>query len=456
MVNKFFFFYEVILILLCIFFPLILGFNLVSLSFFINSLAISFFLFRIFFVNKNESLPISAMVTFYYFFYIIAPVLQINASSLRAVNTVQINDSLIVQANIIIFLFLILFLIFYEMLKPIFLTKKPNLIIDPKFEFYLRRIFIILSGIISVYAIIHLTSIFFGSTKNLEDSNNLLTLIRGKVIFMLPFLTIGIVLLTPKIYVKNYLWILVFLIICLIITKNPILDRRNALGPVYLSLIFLFLIRNNLFKRNYFFHITFFSLGLLFPMSALLTHYVLYEDRKIFFTQILFDHFYGLHYDAWSSIIATIEYVNTFGIQLGNQLLGTVLFYVPRIFWETKPSSTATEVGNYLMDSSSLWFNNISISLPAEGFIDFGYLGLVIMAFLLALFVLWIEYLSLSPNKTHKIASIFLSLQMIFILRGSLLPAFAYTIGALITLLAIPIFTLKIILFLKRSTRSLH
>ena len=82
-------------------------------------------LIYILFIQNDESYPLTAATIFFLLFFIIAPVLQINESQLRAVNTVQINEDLIIQANLIISVFLLSVYLFYFLLKDrIFLRKE--------------------------------------------------------------------------------------------------------------------------------------------------------------------------------------------------------------------------------------------------------------------------------------------------------------------------------------------
>ena len=394
-------------------------------------------LIYILFIQNDESYPLTAATIFFLLFFIIAPVLQINESQLRAVNTVQINEDLIIQANLIISVFLLSVYLFYFLLKDrIFLRKEIS---GSLYNYSYANSFnwlILISLMIPFYSVYFMIESFGSSSIN--ASNSALNLLRSKVIFLIPFIALCLIILRTDKNFKYFKALAFILLICVVLTKNPFLDRRNALGPVYLTLFLVYLLSINFKFKNFFFHITLTSLGLIFPISALATHYVLYQDQNYSFSTIIQDHFLGLHYDAWSSIIATIEFVQIHGMQFGQQLLGSLLFFVPRDIWSTKPSSSATEVGNYLIDSSSLWFNNISVTLPAEGYIDYGIVGVLCFGFLLSIFIVLVERMQNSKNSLSIIGGIYLSFNIFFILRGSLLPAFSYTVGALIAIFLVP------------------
>lgn len=438
MIRNFLSIFELIVISVALFFPFFLGLNLITISFFFNSIIISAVLIYILFIRTDESYPLTAATIFFLLFFIVAPVLQINESQLRAVNTVQINEDLIIQANLIISVFLISVYLFYFLLNDrIFLHKEIS---GNLYNYSYANSFnwlILISLIIPFYSVYFMIESFGSSSINTSNSG-ILNLLRSKVLFLIPFIALCLLVLRTDKSFKYFKALAFILLICVVLTKNPFLDRRNALGPVYLTLFLVYLLSINFKFKNFFFHITLASLGLLFPISALATHFVLYQDENYSFSSIIQDHFIGLHYDAWSSIIATIEFVQIHGMQFGQQLLGSLLFFVPRDIWSAKPSSSATEVGNYLIDSSSLWFNNISVTLPAEGYIDYGIVGVLFFGFLFSMLIVLVERLQNSKNILSIIGGIYLSFNIFFILRGSLLPAFSYTVGALIAIFLVP------------------
>ena len=92
------------------------------------------------------------------------------------------------------------------------------------------------------------------------------------------------------------------------------------------------------------------------------------------------DHYFSTNYDAWANIYTTVEMVGRQGIHWGQQLLGGILFFVPSALWHAKPLATGIAIGNYLIANYSMWFTNLSAPLVAEGYIDFGAIGVALYA----------------------------------------------------------------------------
>ena len=155
----------------------------------------------------------------------------------------------------------------------------------------------------------------------------------------------------------------------------------------------------------------------------------------------------SLDYDSWSNLMAAIKYSEIESITYGRQLVGAVLFFVPRSFWPNKPVGSGHFVAeNMLMTRYSFWFTNISMPFPAEGYINFGILGIILFAFILALISKitdkWYKY-----NDLRLFFSLYVCFHMIFMifmLRGDLMSSFAYLVGNLLAIFFVPLILNKI------------
>jgi hypothetical protein len=136
--------------------------------------------------------------------------------------------------------------------------------------------------------------------------------------------------------------------------------------------------------------------------------------------------------------MATLEYVESQGLSLGFQALSAFLFFVPRGIWESKPISTGELVGEYLIDQYDFSYSNLSNPLVSEGYINFGIIGVILAAILLAIVTIkFIEWLN-SPNELKKILAYYLAIHFIFLLRGDFANGFSYFAGTVIGVLLIP------------------
>ncbi|MDE0573653.1 oligosaccharide repeat unit polymerase [Demequina sp. B12] len=76
-------------------------------------------------------------------------------------------------------------------------------------------------------------------------------------------------------------------------------------------------------------------------------------------------------FDAFAQLANTVGYVSSEGLTWGYQLLGSVMFFVPRALWPSKPLDT----GVLLAEHEGYNFTNLSAPLQAEAYINFGIAG---------------------------------------------------------------------------------
>lgn len=129
-------------------------------------------------------------------------------------------------------------------------------------------------------------------------------------------------------------------------------------------------------------------------------------------------------FDAYAQIVNTAQFVDENGITWGRQFLGVLLFWVPRSMWAGKPVDT----GILLADFKGYWFTNLSAPLPAEFFINGGWVVLVIGSFVVGYLLRVADARSERQIQAMGVPTILgcvLPFYLILILRGSLLQATA-------------------------------
>jgi hypothetical protein len=137
-------------------------------------------------------------------------------------------------------------------------------------------------------------------------------------------------------------------------------------------------------------------------------------------------------FDAFPQIVNTLSYVDAYGMSLGHQLLGVLLFWVPRSVWPGKPTGTGTVVAEHM----GYDFTNISSPLWAELFIDFGWIGVVAG---LGALGYWFRIQDLRTDLYLRsfpippVAAGVLTFYLLIVLRGSLLNAASYLLVILIS-----------------------
>jgi hypothetical protein len=223
--------------------------------------------------------------------------------------------------------------------------------------------------------------------------------------------------------------VLLLLAVLVMVTQNPLTEKRNGLGPVYLCLLFISF-EWQLRSRNRRLILLIASMAVVFPAITVFTH----NHDQIFsgvkldsVVDTLKDHYFSTNYDAWANIYTTVEMVRRQGIHWGQQLLGGIFFFVPSSLWHAKPLATGIAIANFLIANYSMWFTNLSAPLVAEAYIDFGLLGVVLYAVGLAWLVTGMNKLDLAGRKWVSLPmALYGSLFLMFALRGSLMIAIAY------------------------------
>ena len=365
------------------------------------------------------------------------------------------RKDLVVQSNLLIILFNSTFFIAYAFLKRFKFLKKTPSLSTASYKMLPLTIFLLLgfSVLIFVMSRDFVQYEIARPSWYKSDFSVFTTLIWKKVLFLIPFA--GIILCFQylrKRYKKpvNLAAIIGFLLCFLIILmwfKNPLTEKRNALGPVYICLIILLLPK--IFNTNTkMLGFLFLTMVVAFPLSAVITHTDASFSELLKNPVILLEEankgggiitaFNTLNYDAFANIMATMEYVGAYGMTMGNQLLSAVFFFVPRSVWTNKPVSTGELVGDYLIEQYDFTYSNLSNPMVSEGYINFGIIGVVLAAVFLA--VITVKFMSwlASDDYLKKILAYYLAIHFIFLLRGDFTNGYSYFIGTLIGVLFIP------------------
>lgn len=139
------------------------------------------------------------------------------------------------------------------------------------------------------------------------------------------------------------------------------------------------------------------------------------------------------HFDAYQNFTRTIS-LNI--VTEGRQLLGSILFFVPRAVWSDKPIGS----GELLAQMANYNFSNISQSLPAEGYVNFGILGSFLFLAVAGYYAakldhgFWVDKIKSlrSTSSLYYFQAIGLT---VFIMRGDLTNAIAYTSGFMLSMM---------------------
>jgi len=144
-------------------------------------------------------------------------------------------------------------------------------------------------------------------------------------------------------------------------------------------------------------------------------------------------------FDAYSMLVRTIAIVHEKGPTNGRQLLGNLLFFVPRSMWQNKPVGSGHEIAQRLGWS----FTNVACPLVGEAYINFGIFGIPLFAIVLgyvtkkldSVYYGSVVHFSCNVRAIELLYPFYIGF-LFFILRGDLLSSLSYTIG-----FSIPVFT---------------
>lgn len=410
-------------------YPIILSFYLTSLPLMVMAHSAI--------VKDRAGAAFGTILVFSMLFFYVAPIIQLYEAHGYLVNFFPVEIDGILLANLFVFIFLSVFQLIY--VRKIKAAPKSLLSAPDASVAITVPIFIVLTLLMGVWGlyVVQDSRLLAGDIGEAGPSGFLI--LRHKTLFMIPFFTAAFYMLNKK--AKRNLLVLGVLVLCVMATKNIFLDRRNALGPLYISMVFFYFYWVRMSARNVFLVAT---PGLIigFPILSIFINNKASTWGYMFTFSNVMDqisgHFNDVHYDAWANIVATLTFVRENGLQMGNQLLGTLLFFVPRDIWASKPVSSGEMLGDYLLAYYNLWFTNISFSYPAEGYVDFGILGLVVYSALLALYAKRLDWFAVNGTIVERISATYFAFYLFFVLRGPLLPAVAYGVGAYIALNVIP------------------
>lgn len=140
-------------------------------------------------------------------------------------------------------------------------------------------------------------------------------------------------------------------------------------------------------------------------------------------------------FDAFAMLANTIQYTREHGITYGHQLLGPAFFWVPRSLWADKPIGTGTMVAK----QAEWWHTNVSCPFWAEGYANFGVLGVLLFFLIYGAVIGYLEYADRYPSSLRSqvlagVAIPFLAGNNFVFLRGDLMTGVQHALIFLICL----------------------
>lgn len=167
----------------------------------------------------------------------------------------------------------------------------------------------------------------------------------------------------------------------MILVNFPSGTARYWTASIYIGLIILILKK---FKNPHTFKILIFvGQFVIFPLINIFRNNSFSEVLKLNITiPNPAEAFLKGDYDSYSMLLRAFIHTNVHGVTFGYQLLGNLLFFIPRSIWPSKPIGS----GSMVAINFGWQFTNVSMPFIGEGYINFGIIGVILFSVLLAYF----------------------------------------------------------------------
>ena len=390
------------------------------------------------FADKNRPYTLQKLVNmFILIFFVIANEIQYANNSVVSTLEIELTDNDYINFQIIVFFIVFLFNYLYSKFKPNRITLVEQKECKELFKVSTVKLFIIAFFAFALILYLYqdnMSHLFIRgivgeefSVVSDEDSGLTNNLIFSKFIRAIPF---ACCLLAFNYHLSKTMRFLLFTFMLIVLFPTGL--SRNAIAMYWLPVALLSV--KFLRQRNVFVLIMIFSLLVIFPFLGVFRRW----EGELEYEYSL-DFFDSLGFDASQEMMIVMK-MNI--VTWGNQLLGALLFFIPRSMWPSKPIGS----GAFMASFQENTFGNISMPFWGEGFINFGYIGI----FLFTVFLSWIcskldYFYWANQNKKMSITPYYLILlgAIVFILRGDLLSSIAYTTGTILSFYVVSIITIR-------------
>ena len=426
-----------------------------NITFFL--ILLSFFSSSIFLSNSSLEDRISLRVMYWFYSYVFLGLSPLISFVRNYWKLIPVNNDTIIYALCLIIFSNLIFELGYNF------CKKKNLQVKYKFyEINLKSYFFFT---ISYFAISLILIIFIGFEAHTSIIRRLFGFTFSPIEQVIEWLyrSMPAILFIFLYYInksnkKLFCFLLLLLTLNLLLAINPISGPRAIIFFLYFSIIITFFYDLKKFKLFFLFILL---NGIFFSnIQHIVQRFITIEGFLPNYS--ILDYFIEGHFDGFEQIIHTLDYVIHNSSTYGQQLLGVIFFFIPRIVWPNKPIGSGDFLLNeYILNYTDTISPNISSPLLAEMIINFSYFLGPITFFIFGLIASLLdnkyklERFVLSKIRFKKKRScisftliyypIFLSC-FLFVLRGDLQSATAFAFA-----LFLVSFILYIILRKKKS-----
>ena len=376
----------------------------------------------LFFSNSGNYSLYKIFFLFILFFFCVAPVIQFK-DGVRLMDTYFSENEYVLTTLFVLLIILIynfFYKFFYDKLK--IHNRMFHDVISSELSIKKELLMICISLAICSYVLyinnFNIFSLLFRSGDNRivqSQTSWLIVEYFFRPMTMIIFLTAFLMKVRHKI-------VLSLLFVFMLIALPPTGMARFSVAAIYTPVLLCLVPAMR--KGNRFILLMFLGLLIVFPMLDIFRYFN--SDLSVEF-RLNFDQFKELHFDSYSMFMRALRMET---ITYGQQLIGVIFFFIPRSLWPNKPIGSGAMVAG----EQGLDFTNVSMPYIAEGYINFGVIGILLFIILLSFITAkidkwyWLSRASQPFSVDHILYMIMLCL-LLFILRGDLLSSFSYTCG---------------------------
>lgn len=403
---------------------------LVYVSFVINIVVA---LRQLFVTIKNH--PYSTEMVMWLFnliFFGLAPLIQY-ATAWRAWGLVA-SDSDFILCNALILLWYFCFIIGKKS-KVRFVINK-NRIQDDRYRFEIKhagvKVALCLSMIFTLFLIAFdgfERLIFRGASSSSSFDSSALNMLTYHVFRNFILYTCLILVINFRRTGKNRLMMYISLV-CLLIACFPSGISRYMIAAFYMGLIIHIKKKENC--KSFFFLLIFGGLVVVFPILNIirgLKSFYSFEELLVVIPKQFSNTYLSENFDAYQMIISCMHYISANGLSYGAQLIGALLFFVPRSMWPNKPIGSGAHV---IKSLNQYEFTNVSMPLMGESYINFGIFGIIIIGVILGIVVKNLDKDYWGDDRYFSFRNVsypVLAFYFFFMQRGDLMSSGAYLIA---------------------------
>lgn len=365
----------------------------------------------------------------------------------------SLNDSLMIRANWVVILWSVVYSISYASRKRLVITRNTG--VQKHYSFLsLSRSTQLCLLVLSFGCLLIMVGLI-GPNNLLLRGSSVLTGSTFSIMFnylfrSIPAISCGMLLIGRKKGISVSKIIIAMLFLITLFLNSPFALSRYWVGVIYIGLA-LCLLSEKVFEGRKFDLYVMVGLVILFPLFYLFKNNTFSEVLHMKNIINLSDTYTSVDFDAYSMLGRIIQFVDSSGFQFGKQLRSVIFFFVPRSIWNIK----GTPTGSLVAGAQGSSFTNVSAPLMGEGYIDFGIIGVIVFALVIAYIFKRLDFKYWEESKLQGLTYVqiiepFMMGFVLFIMRGALQPSFLRLMGFFLFLILYAMFR-KILNGIKRA-----